>query len=63
MKTKDYNPYKIDIRYEYRNYRYIGRDYGDMKSANIGTIDNLIRFLRKVANKSEKYYATCNTYI
>lgn len=62
MKTKDYNPYKIDIKYEYRTYRYIGRDYGDRKSANIGVIDNLIRCLRKEVNKNENYYATCNTY-
>lgn len=62
MKKKRFNPYEIDIEYEQKTYKYVGRDYGDFKSANFGSLFNLIRFFRKRRNQKKEKYKFCNTY-
>lgn len=62
MKKKRFNPYEIDIEYEQKTYKHVGRDYGDFKSANLGSLFNLIRFFRKRRNQKKEKYEFCNTY-
>lgn len=62
MRKRYYEPYGIKINYEYKTYKYVGRDYGDSKDANLGWVFNLARFLRKKRNKQQIRYAFCNTY-
>lgn len=62
MKKKYFKPYEIDIEYEQKTYKYVGRDYGDIKSANLGSFFNLIRFFRKRRNQKKEKYEFCNTY-
>lgn len=57
-----YRPYGIDMKYEYKTYKYVGKDYGDRKSASRGWVGNLKRWLRKKKNKKQGRYAICNTY-
>ena len=58
-----YNPYNIDFNYEHRTYKHIGKDYGNIKTANKGLIKNLFRWLRRmVFNRSERCYKFCNTH-
>ena len=61
MKNK-YNPYMIDIKYEFRTYRNVGQDYGNFKRANLGFISNFIRFIRRTWNRKQTKYRFCNTY-
>lgn len=51
MKNK-YKPYMIDIKYECRTYQYVGRDYGNSKSADLSCIFNFDRFIRKIWNRN-----------
>lgn len=61
MKNK-YKPYMIDIKYECRTYQYVGRDYGNSKSADLSCIFNFDRFIRKIWNRKQTKYRFCNTY-
>lgn len=60
--NRKYMPYGFDENYEYKTYRNIGKDYGDSRTANAGHIENIKRYFRKKVNKTQKYYATCDTY-
>ncbi len=59
---KKYTPYMIDIEYELRTYKHIGKDYGNAQSADLGRIPNLCRFIRKSRNREQTQYKFCNTY-
>lgn len=48
MKDTYFKPYGINIEYEYKTYKFVGRDYGNRKSANLGWLGNFKRFLRKM---------------
>lgn len=62
MKKKRFKPYDIDIEYEQRTYKYVGKDYGNSRSAHLGFIKNVMRFSRKMRNRKQEKYAFCNTY-
>lgn len=62
MKNKFFRPYDIDIEYELRTYKNVGKDYGNREVANLGWILNIKRFLRKKGNKQQTKYKFCNTY-
>lgn len=62
MKNKFFKPYDIDIEYELRTYKNVGKDYGNRKVANLGCILNIKRFLRKKGNKQQTKYKFCNTH-
>lgn len=62
MKKRYFEPYGIKTDYEYKTYKYVGRDYGNSKNAYLNWGLNLARFLRKKRNKKQKRYAFCNTY-
>lgn len=62
MRKKRFKPYGIDIEYEQRTYRYVGRDYGNSKNVSLGFLKNVLRFFRKMRNRQQKTYAICNTY-
>jgi len=62
MSSLKYRPYNIDIEYEYRTYKNIGKDYGNAKNADKGLAFNFIRFIRKWRNREQTEYRTCNTY-
>ena len=59
---KYFKPYDIDVGYEYRTYKYIGKDYGNRKNANLGWEFNLRRYLRKKTNRNQRRYTVCHTY-
>lgn len=61
-KKKYYRPYDLNIKYEKKTYKYIGKDYGDSETAHLGLISNLLRCFRKWRNKEQKKYAFCDTY-
>ena len=62
MKKKRFRPYEIDMDYEQRTHKFVGRDYGNSKSANLGLVPNTLRFFRKLRNRNQEKYAFCNTY-
>lgn len=62
MKRLKYTPYYFNTKYEYKTHKYIGRDYGDFKTADKGILGNFTRFLRRLWNKDQKSYKVCNTY-
>lgn len=62
MKRQKYKPYNLDVEYEHRTYKHIGKDYGNSKTADKGLFRNILRCLRRYLNKDEKYYKFCNTY-
>lgn len=62
MKKHYFEPYGIKIGYEFKTYKYVGRDLGDSKTAYLGPISNMRRFYRKRRNRNQKIYAICNTY-
>lgn len=63
MKKQKYKPYFFDYKYEWRTYKYIGRDYGDSVTANKGLSGNFMRWFRKrIYNRRESKYKICNTY-
>ena len=62
MKKKCFKPYEIDIEYEQRTYKYVGRDYGNSKNVSLGFLKNFLRFFRKMRNRKQEKYAICNTY-
>lgn len=63
MNNKVFQPYGLDMQYEFETYKNVGRDYGNWKTANLGLWFNLKRFARKyITNKKEKHYKKCDTY-
>lgn len=62
MKKQHFRAYGVDLDYEYKTYKNVGKDYGNSKTADKGCIANFTRFYRKKFNKNQKNYATCNTY-
>ncbi len=63
MKNKYFQPYGLDMQYEYKTYKYVGMDYGNWKVANLGLVLNVKRFVRKyITNKKEKQYKKCDSY-
>lgn len=63
LKCKYFKEYGLNLEYEYKTYKYVGKDYGDRKSANKGRSLNFLRFIRKkFLNYKEKKYKFCNTY-
>lgn len=62
MRKKRFNPYGIDIEYEQKTYKYVGKDYGNSKNTNLGFLGNVLRFSRKMRNRKQEKYAICNTY-
>lgn len=62
MEKNYFKAYGIDTEYEFNTYRYVGKDYGTRKSANLGMLLNCKRFFRKNRNKDEKQYKFCDTY-
>lgn len=61
MKNK-YKPYMIDIKYEFKTYQHVGKDYGNSKSADLGCLFNFRRFVRKTWNRKQNKYKFCNTF-
>ena len=57
-----YVPYEIDMQYEFKTYKNIGRDYGNSRTASVGFSYNVMRFFRKLKNRKQKKYLFCNTY-
>lgn len=63
MKSKYFQPYGLDIKYEINTYKHVGMDYGNCKTANLGLWSNFKRFIRiNVINRKEKVYQKCDTY-
>ena len=62
MRKKHFKPYGIDIEYEQRTYKYVGRDYGNSKNLYLGFLKRVMRFSREMRNKRQQKYAICNTY-
>ena len=63
MRNKYFKVYGIDIECEINTYKNVGKDYGNRKNANLGTLLNWKRFKRKcIENKEEKEYKFCDTY-
>ena len=63
MKNKLFQPYGLDMQYEFQTYKSVGQDYGNWKTANLGLWFNLKRLVRKyITNKKEKHYKRCDTY-
>ena len=63
MKKSVSYEYGINLEYEIRTYKNIGRDYGNRKTLNRGLINNIRRYIRKKClNPTEKRYKFCNTY-
>lgn len=63
MMKNRFMEYGLDLQYEFKTYKYVGKDYGDRKIANKGWIKNLCRFWRKcISNRKEQKYKFCNTY-
>lgn len=61
MKNK-YKPYMIDIKYEFKTYQHVGKEYGNSKSADLGCVFNFRRFIRKTWNRKQNKYKFCNTF-
>ncbi|MCH5250681.1 MAG: hypothetical protein J1E98_12140 [Lachnospiraceae bacterium] len=57
-----FKPYDIDIKYEQRTYKYVGKDYGSSRNAYLGLINQVMRFYRKMRNRKQNKYAICHTY-
>lgn len=63
MKRSVSYEYGINLEYEIRTHKYIGKDYGNSKTINRGVLLNIKRYLRKKCyNHKEKRYKFCNTY-
>lgn len=62
MRKRNFKPYGIDTEYEYKTYKYVGRNYEDSKDASAGCRLRLKKYLRKRRRKKQKRYAFCNTY-
>lgn len=62
MKRKRFKPYDIDLEYEQRTYKYVGKDYGNSRSVRLGFIENVMRFSRKMRNRKQEKYAICHNY-
>lgn len=62
MKKTKYTPYGIDLDYEFKTYKNVGKDYDDYTSTKIKFSPNLLRYYRKKNNKDNKKYAHCKTY-
>ena len=62
MRKERFKPYGIDIEYEQRTYKYVGRDYGNSKNLYLGFLKRVMRFSREMRNKRQHKYAICNTY-
>lgn len=63
MRKRKYMPYFFNYQYERKTYKYIGKDYGNYITANIGWIRNIARWYRKrIYNRNESKYKFCNTY-
>lgn len=61
MKNK-YKPYMIDIKYEFKTYQHVGKEYGNSKSADLGCVSNFRRFIRRIWNRKQNKYKFCNTF-
>ncbi len=59
---EQYKPYMIDIKYEIKTHKNVGKDYGDSKTADLKLVMNFFRFVRKIRNRKQTKYKTCNTY-
>lgn len=53
---KKYTPYDFNTKYEYRTHKYVGRDYGKLKTSNKRIIG------KKSPRKNQDRYMVCNTY-
>ena len=63
MKSKYFQPYGLNLQYEFNTYKHVGMDYGNRKTANCGLWSNFKRFIRiNVINRKEKVYKKCDTY-
>lgn len=62
MRKAKFKWYGIDIDYEYKTYKNIGKDYGNAKTVNNGWILNLKRYFRRWRNKNQVKYRFLNTY-
>ena len=63
MMKNRFMEYGLDLQYEFKTYKHVGKDYGNRKIANKGWIKNFRRFWRKsIVNKKEQKYKFCNTY-
>lgn len=63
MKSKYFQPYGLNLQYEFNTYKHVGMDYGNCKTANLGCFLNLMRFNRKyITNRKETSYKVCDTY-
>ena len=59
----EFQAYNFNEKYEMKTYRYVGKDYGNRKTANRGVLSNIRRWFRKKTNKTEKKYKFCDTYL
>lgn len=62
MKRAEYRPYNLDMNYLFDTYRNIGKVYGNRKYANRGVVFNIIRWYKRLKNRSERKYKNCDTY-
>lgn len=59
----EFQAYNINEKYELKTYHYVGKDYGNRKTANRGWILNIRRWFRRKINKKENKYKFCDTYL
>lgn len=53
-KKRDFTPYGINLEYELKTYKYVGKDYGNRKDTDLGLRRNISRWYRRRNNKKEK---------
>lgn len=59
---KYYRPYMIDIKYELKTYKNVGKDYRKSQTADLKCAINFFQFARKIKNRKQTEYRICNTY-
>ena len=62
MKRKKYMPYNFDIKYEYKTYKNIGKQYKLDWRSKRNLFYKIYKLIRKFYNRNEKKYANFDTY-
>lgn len=59
---KEYMPYGVDLRFQYRTYKNIGRSHRMEYKARKNIFYKIIYHVRRFHNKNEKYYKDFDTF-